>query len=115
MSVNVAVLNQGLEILKTRFQYAGLVNLEGIELSGGNPKYARQAVSWEGAYQGSIKLVSGVSFNIPSGSVVAGWQIYDNVKGGIAFGVMPLSTETYTTQGTFTLTPALTEITVTGG
>ena len=112
MPVSNAVLNQGLNVLKTRFKYAGLINPEGEELSGGTPAYTRQAITWNGASGESIVLSSDVIFDVPIGSVVAGWQIYDNANGGVAFGIMPLIPETHSSQDTYTLLAQLTDISV---
>ena len=115
MPVSIAALNQALNVLKTRFKYAGLIGSDGTEISGGSPAYTRQAVSWEEASGGSIVLPSDVTFDVPLGSVVAGWQIYDNANGGVGFGIMSLTPTTHSSQDTYILSPQLTEISVSTG
>ena len=112
MPVSIAALNQALNVLKTRFKYVGLIGSDGTEISGGSPAYTRQAVSWEEASGGSIVLPSDVTFDVPLGSVVAGWQIYDNANGGVGFGIMSLTPTTHSSQDTYILSSQLTGISV---
>jgi len=110
MPVSIVGLNQGLDTLKARLKYIGLVGSNGVELSGGNPAYARQAVTWDESVGGSMNIDGNAVFNVPAGSTVTGWQVYDNATGGTAFGITALPSVTYTVPSTLILAETLTGI-----
>ena len=94
--------------------YIGLVDESGIELSGGSPAYARQAVTWTVASDGVIRPTADLTFDIPAGTTVAGWRGYDALSGGTDYGGADLTQESYAGQGTYTLLAASTGILHTG-
>lgn len=83
--------------------YIGLVDNTDTELTGGDPAYARQAVTWESAVDGLIRPTSTLMFDIPSGSNVSGWRGYSAETGGTEYGGKAVTREDYTGQGTYAL------------
>ena len=85
----------------------GLVDETGTELAGGAPAYARVAKT--AVATGASWAPSGdCTFNVPAGKKVGGWRAY---AAGVDLGGADLTQETYTQQGTYVLTAALTGMT----
>lgn len=89
--------------------YLGLHNVDGptdgtTELSGGSPAYARKSVTWASASGGS-KAVSGtVAFDVPAAATVKSVAFWTASSGGTLLGYFDVTDETFTGQGTYTLT-----------
>jgi len=90
--------------------YIGLVDETGTELSGGDPAYARQPVTWTAASDGIIRPSADLTFDVPAGTTVGGWRGYSALTGGTDYGGADLTQETFTNQGTYTLLAAQTGI-----
>lgn len=90
--------------------HIGLVDETGTEISGGSPAYARQAVTWTSASGGTIRPNADLTFNVPSGTTVAGWRGYSALTGGTNYGGADLPQETFANQGKYTLLAASTGI-----
>ncbi|WP_053207945.1 hypothetical protein [Jiangella muralis] len=95
--------------------HIGLVNGAGVELTGGDPAYARQPVTWTDA--ALARPTTDLPFDIPPGSTVAGWRGYSAATGGTNYGGAAVvddqgapAPETYTGQGTYLLRAADTGI-----
>jgi hypothetical protein len=87
----------------------------GVELAGGSPAYARQAVTWTAGGNGAdddgtIRPDADLEFDVPAGSDVDGWQGYSASSGGTAYGVTALTLESFAGQGEYTLEAAETAI-----
>lgn len=77
------------------------------ELTGGSPAYARKAISWNAASGGVANASNQPVFDVPPGSTVAFIGYWSLVSGGTFRGSSPASSsETFTGQGTYTLTAA---------
>lgn len=81
--------------------YVGLVDARGIELDG--PGYRRQAVTWRRAVDGAARPTEDLRFDIPAGSVVAGWRGYDAPMGGSAICDQAVAEERFNGVGVYTL------------
>lgn len=77
------------------------------ELSGGSPAYARKAVTWNAAASSNLDSSNAPVFDVPAGSTVTHFGLWSLVSGGTFYGSNSLSSpETFTGQGTYTLTDA---------
>lgn len=94
----------------TLITHIGLVDDEGTELTGGDPAYARLAVTWTSASAGIIRPNADLTFNVPAATTVGGWRGYSASTGGTNYGGADLSQEAYTNQGTYKLLAASTGI-----
>lgn len=88
--------------------HIGLVDGTGVEIAGGT--YARQAVSWTTPASGDVSPTVDLTFDIPAGVTVGGWQGYSALTAGTAYGVVGLTNETFADAGTYTLLAAQTGI-----
>jgi len=80
-------------------------NTGASEVTGGSPAYARKTTSWSAAASGGKNLASTATFDVPAGSTVAYVGLWDSLSGGNFQGGGPLATsESYSAQGTYTLT-----------
>ena len=78
----------------------------GTELTGGAPAYARMALSWSAPSNGVI--TSTVTFNVASGSTVAGAGVYTAQAGTYSDGT-GVTSQTFASQGTYALTLTYTQ------
>lgn len=97
---------------KTTITHIGLVDGDGDELTGGDPAYARQAVTWTGPTTGDglIRPNADLTFNVPAGATVAGWRGYTALTEGTDYGGAALTPEEFAGQGTYKLLAAATGI-----
>ncbi|HYJ33841.1 MAG TPA: hypothetical protein VE326_11530 [Candidatus Binatia bacterium] len=74
------------------------------EITGGTPAYARQPITWTET-NGVASLNGPVTFNVPPGTTVAYVGLWNAPNAGTYEGAAQLSApETFTGQGTYTLT-----------
>lgn len=90
--------------------HIGLVDVYGVEPSGGAPAYRRLAVRWTEADDGTIRPKTDLTFNIPPGCTIAGWRGFSAASGGTDFGGADLAREQFYQQGEFVLLAAQTSI-----
>ena len=92
--------------------HIGLVDETGAELDGGNPAYARKAVTWTDASGGTIRPNADLTFDIPAGTTVGGWRGFSQLAhpGGTNYGGKALTQETFASQGEYKLLSASTGI-----
>jgi len=90
--------------------HIGLVDENGTELTGGNPAYARKAVTWTSASGGTIRPDADLTFDIPEGTTVGGWRGYSASTEGTDYGGKALTQETFASQGEYKLLSASTGI-----
>jgi len=83
--------------------HIGLVDNTDTELTGGDPTYARQAVSWEASVDGFIQITSNLLFDIPAAANVSGWRGYSALTNGTEYGGKSLTREDFAGQGTYAL------------
>lgn len=80
------------------------------ELTGGSPAYARKTPTWDTAASGELPLASDIEFDVPAASTVAWVGFWDSTT---FMGKAQLSaSESYASQGTYTLTTS-TKLTIT--
>jgi hypothetical protein len=113
MTVNGAYLN-ALADNGNPITHIGLTD-GGVELAGGTPAYARQAVTWSAGgtgadADGTVRPTADLDFDIPAGVDVDGWQGYSALTGGTAYGITALTLESYAAQGTYKLLAASTAV-----
>ena len=80
----------------------------GVEVSGGDPAYARQSVTLSAASGGSRAHSNQPEFNIPSGG---NFDYVGYFIGGSCIAEDDVPEETYGSQGTYTLTSGTLSIT----
>lgn len=82
----------------------------GTELTGGSPAYARIATSWSTA-SGTTGVVSTGphTFNVASGSTVAGAGLHSAVTAGTYLDGGSLTSQAFASQGTYALTLTYTQ------
>jgi hypothetical protein len=90
--------------------HIGLVDAGGTEITGGSPAYARRAVTWAAASDGTIRPNANLTFDIPSGVTVGGWRGYSASTAGTNYGGKALTNEAFAAQGEYTLLAASTAI-----
>lgn len=116
-SATVAELNQTLSSLVgtgTNQKNAHFISLHTAspgttganEVTGGT--YARVATTW-GAVSGASTTGTQVTINVPASTTITHWGIWDAVSAGTYYdgGALPAS-QTYSSAGTYLLTPTLT-------
>ena len=96
---------------KTLITHIGLVNDAGVELSGGDPAYARKEVNWDNDGTGVMRPAVNLTFDVPAGTTVGGWRGYSQLVGGTDYGGKDVTQEVYAGQGQYTLLAAQTSIT----
>jgi hypothetical protein len=94
----------------TLITHIGLVDETGTEITGGDPAYARQAVSWTTATDGTIRPDADLEFNIPASTTVGGWKGFSALTGGTDYDGEDVDNESFTNQGTYTLEASQTAI-----
>jgi hypothetical protein len=110
MSATAALLNALETEIDTLITHVGLVDETGTELTGGDPAYARQAVTWEDDGDGVIRPDASLDFDIPEDTTVAGWRGYSASAAGTDYGGEDLSPETFISQGSYRLLASQTAI-----
>lgn len=74
------------------------------EVTGGSPAYARKAISWAAASNGSKALQATFPvFDIPAGTTVAFIGLWTLATGGNYGGCWDVTDEAFAAQGTYTL------------
>lgn len=92
----------------TLIKYIGLVNASGVEISGGG--YARKAVTWTTAADGTIRPNADLVFDVPAETTVAGWRGFSAATSGTNYGGADLTSETFAGAGQYKLLAANTGI-----
>lgn len=87
--------------------HIGLVDETDTELTGGS--YARLAVTWTSASDGTIRPNANLTFDVPAGTV-AGWRGFTAPTGGTNYGGEDLTDEVFASAGQYTLLAASTGI-----
>jgi len=72
------------------------------ELSGGNPAYARQAVTYSAASGGARAMASNATFDVPAGTVAYS-SLWTAATGGECVATDDVTAETYAAQGKYVL------------
>jgi hypothetical protein len=116
MAMTEAYLNAIATEGATIITHIGLLDEYGVELDGGDPAYARKAVTWEGTASGGaiengyIKPNADLTFDVPAATTVAGWSGFSADENGTEYGGADLTAESFTNQGQYKLLNAGTGI-----
>ena len=89
--------------------HIGLMN-GASEVTGGNPAYARKAVTWAAAALGVIRPNADLTFDIPTAATVDGWAGFSALTAGTSYGGQALTAEVFAGQGQYKLLAAGTGI-----
>jgi hypothetical protein len=108
MAMTTAYLDAIAGAGRTTVTHIGLVDGSGVEITGGS--YARKAVTWTASSNGTIKPSADLTFDIPSGATVAGWRGYSAASAGTNYGGADLTSQAFSSAGTYTLLAAATAI-----
>lgn len=76
------------------------------EVAGGVPAYARKAITWNPAAAGNLDNNANPVFDIPSTTTVTHFGLWSAAVGGTFYGGADITDESFTLQGTYTLTDA---------
>jgi hypothetical protein len=106
--MNTAYANLLGNYARTIITHIGLANNAGTEIASGS--YARQAVTWTTASNGTIAPTTNLVFNLTAGDQVGQWIGYTASTGGTSYGGATLSSVTFGNNGTYTLNAAGTAI-----
>ncbi len=80
----------------------------GTELTGGSPAYARKALTWGSPTAGVISATA-VTFDVASGSTVAGAGVHTAITAGTYLDGASLTSQAFSSQGTYQLTITYTQ------
>jgi len=80
----------------------------GTVLTGGSPAYARKAPAW-GAPSNGVVSTGAMTFDVASGSTVAGFNEMSALAGGTYLDGNSLPSQTFASQGTYALTLTYTQ------
>lgn len=102
MVLPAAWLTLAADAIKGGYTHVGLLD-GGVELAGGSPAYARQALSYGATADGD--WAGTATFDVPAGSTVDGVGFYAASSGGSAAHTEALGVpESFGAQGTYDLT-----------
>lgn len=110
MALNNTAKNLMLEELATVAVYVSLhtssPGTDGSnEVSGGSPAYSRESVTWNTASNGNLDSSNAPEFDVPGSTTVTHFGLWSAATSGTFYGGGALSApETFTGQGTYTLT-----------
>jgi hypothetical protein len=79
----------------------------GAELSGGSPAYARKATSWSAPASSAVSSTQ--TFDVGSGSTVAGAGLHSLVTAGTYLDGTSVTSQAFSSQGTYALTLTYTQ------
>lgn len=81
----------------------------GTEVSGGSPAYARIAPTWGTASASAITTTGGMAFNVPASTTVVGFEFFDASTAGNYLDGATVTSQTFASQGVYTITPTYTQ------
>jgi len=73
------------------------------EISGGSPAYARKSTVWNAATGGSMDNSDTPVIDVPASTTVTHLGVWDAVTAGNFLGYVDITDETFTAQGTYTV------------
>lgn len=80
----------------------------GTEVTGGTPAYTRVASNW-GTVAASAVTASPAAFNVPASTTVQGAGFHDAISAGNYLDGGAVTPQTFSSQGTYTLTATYTQ------
>ena len=90
--------------------HIGLVDETNTELTGGDPAYARQAVTPTATSAGIWRPNADLTFNVPAATTVGGFRCFTALTAGTNYGGEDVTDEVYVNQGTYKLLAASTGV-----
>lgn len=81
----------------------------GTEVTGGSPAYARIAPSWSTASASVITTSAALAFNVPTSTTVVGFEFFDAITAGNYLDGCVITSQTFASQGTYSITPTYTQ------
>lgn len=66
----------------------------------------RQAITWGGTTDGDFSSTNEPTFTVPGGSTVTHVQFWSAATNGTLYGASPVTNETFTGEGTYTVSSA---------
>lgn len=117
MALNDTAKNAMLDEIGTLLAYVSLHtdtvgSGSGNEVTGGSPAYARKAITWSAAATGTLSASNSPVFDVPTTTTIRRVGFWSAVTSGTYYGDGEITDETYSGQGTYTLTDA--DISITG-
>jgi hypothetical protein len=117
MALNDTAKNAMLDELGTLLLYVSLHtdtlgSGSGNEVTGGTPAYARKSITWSAASAGVLSASNAPVFDIPTTTTIRRVGFWSADTGGTYYGDGEITDETYSGQGTYTLSDA--DISITG-
>ena len=105
MAYEDAGKNEMLDALGVLITYVGLLDDGDTELTGGDPAYARKAVTWAAAGSGEMAANGTLpTFDIPAGTIVNKVIFMSASTAGTKYAESDITNETFVGQGTYELT-----------
>ena len=81
------------------------------EVTGGTPTYGRQSITWAAASGGSMTASNQPTFNVPGGpTTVTHVGFFSASTAGDYYGMADVTDETFNSQGTYTITSILVQL-----
>ncbi len=104
MALTVAGKNLMLDALGTASAWASLHIVNGNEVSGGSPAYARKAITFAAADEGAMAPNGTLPvFDVPA-CTVAHIGLYSAETDGTQYALIPVDNKVFSAQGTYTVT-----------
>ena len=104
-TITTAGKNLMLTTCKATIAYAALLTSGDVEATGGNPAYARKAITFADAANGAMALNGTLPvFDVPAGFTVGKVAYYSALTSGTQYAVDVVTSEAFAAQGTYTLT-----------
>jgi len=104
MAYETAGKNAMLDALGALITYVGLLDDEDTEITGGDPAYARKAITWSAADAGEMEASNQPEFDVPASTTVSKVIFMSADSGGTKYAEADVDDEVFTNQGTYTLT-----------
>lgn len=76
------------------------------EVTGGAPAYARKSITWNTAATGNLDSSNQPQFDVPGSTTITHVGYWSASTAGTFYGSSTITNETFSAQGTYTLTDA---------
>lgn len=111
MPLNTTAKNAMLDHLASLINYASLHSADpggtgANEIAGGSPAYARKSITWNTAAASNLDSSNQPVFDVEGGDTVAYVGFNSAATAGTWYGDASVTSETFGSQGTYTLTDA---------
>lgn len=85
-----------------------------VEVAGGTPAYARQAITYGASVDGAIAFAGTLSFEIPAGVTVAWGLLHSAVSGGTILAISNVTDEAFAGAGQYILSASTLDLNAAG-